>query len=458
MIKRSVALLLGLFFLAALLFLGYSKAHAAPEPDYSTDETMPPFVLPSWADPSTTWEPYATPGPSVTPGPGSLQPSNIYDLAQTSIYARLLWFSQGANGGNISYNYITMSNTFAGSSLAPIRFWTAANSSYLQEDEDGEPDYFLYTRTIGDSFPYNGIFKSISNCGYLLSVADFPVTELHNGYKVSYTFSGSNLAPTLRGTETWMEDIGINDLFLRSLLQVQVISRIIYTDNTSTFQTVGSVSWDDFVNGYTFDIEFSPAAPNVRRIDLNVIVNPSLSLFPILDKVNAYLEAHPDTLRPSLNWGFGIGTFQMQRTVTLTEQEYNRNWFQNLFIPDPDALREKIELAGVINDNSGLSTFVMGLRDLFLSGISQNVRPNFPITLPGFSFPINGQTVTFWESYNFDWGAFLYAEENTQLRTLLRIFTNFLFVSAFANSLVSVFVAFWDTHLYNGVNGGGEED
>lgn len=458
MMQRIIALLLGLFFFAALFFLGYSKAHAASEPDYSTDETMPPFEFPEWADPSTTWEPYATPGPSVTPGPGGLQPSNIYDLAQTSIYARLLWFSQGSTGGNISYNYINMNDTFAGSSLAPIRFWTAANSSYLQEDEDGEPDYFLYTRDIGGTFPYNGIYKNIANAGYLLSILDMPITELHNGYKVSYTFSGSNLAPTLRGTESWMQDIGVNDLFLRSLLQVQVISRIIYTDNTSTFQTLGTVSWDEFVNGYTFDVEFSPAAPDVRRIDLNVIVNPSLSLFPILDLVNSYLAANPGTLRPNLTWGFGIGTFMMQRTVTMTDQEYNRNWFQNLFIPDPAALAEKIELAGVINDNSGLSTFVMGLRDLYLSSISGVFRPSFPITFPSFSMPINGETVTFWDSYNFDWAGFLNASENSQLRSMLRIFTNFLFVSAFANSLVSVFVAFWDTHLYNGVSGGGEED
>lgn len=450
---KILAAAFGLFCFGVLFLYGYSKA----EPDYSTDETMPPFVLPSWAAPAASWEPYVSPAPSGSPAPG-VQPESLDDVSATEIYARTLWFNQGSTGSNVSYSYITMANQFASTSLPPIHFWTAANSSYLQTNDDDEPDFFYSTRQIGETFPFSGIYKNINNAGYLVSILDMPQVNVHSGYQIRYSFSANNLAPKLQGVEPWMADLGIDDLFLRSLVRVQVISRIVYEDGSSSLETLGAASWDEFVNGFSVDVTFSTVAGNVRRIDLNVIVNPGLSLFPITDKINAYLEAHPETPRPTLTWGFNVGYFSMQRSVTLTEQEYNRNWFQSLFIPDPDALREKIELAGIINDNSGLSTFVMGLRDLFVQGLTNVDARSFIISFPSFSFPINGQTVQFWDGYNFDWARFLNAPENSQLKTAIRIFTDFLFVSAFANSLVAVFVAFWDTHLYNGVNGGGEED
>lgn len=458
---------LALFFFGCLVFFGlqhssFAEEESTPEATYSAP----------WLE--YTFEPYFTPVPSPSPEAGggsgrtsqdTLNATHIYSLA-TSCY-----WQGGLNSRSVQYRFLQ--GTSQGGSVWPIQN-RAGHTTYLNLNDDDEPETFssIQVLSTGAGSWYNSYPVSVRNGCFVMSINDYPDIALTKGYSIRYSISSSGLTPSFGASSAVppaFSVLGIDDSYLLSNLYVSIQIAVYYTDGTSFQYSEPLHSWLEFVGGLDFTVTMANNDPqaSVDHLGILVIIQPSFQLSELYESLVLYYESNqtPSADRLYGQWYLaGTGNMMMSRIVDMSEGEYNRVWWQSwLFtqlVPDPDHIQQIIDDAGFV-DQSGLSVFVLGLRQLILDSSTTSAGRDFFLTFPAFHPNIGGVQYNFWDKYDFNISQAVRLKPIRgiySVREVLTLGLNLLLVSAFVNSLVAFFVGFYDLHLWQGVHGGGEED
>jgi len=160
-----------------------------------------------------------------------------------------------------------------------------------------------------------------------------------------------------------------------------------------------------------------------------------------------YLDWYTSTLQPNTGRAFMV----FWRGYKTSSVQDDRNWLQNLFIPTSDQVSDLFDLYVSKFGDDGTTAFVVGIRDLILDLVNSgtNNQPDFILTLPEMSVPVDGSSYTFSDEYQYNMTATLRSMPRVQQAVYAA--TSFLITFAFANSVIAMAVAVFDLKWWDGV-------
>ena len=465
MSKTRIIIRLSLLVLSVVSAAIYGSCrHAKAEGGVSHPEDG--WTPPSWIDTIGQQTEAPTPDPSEAPGaaPGMLMTPNQQSKVSFTQF-------------NIQYLYQSASNRYV---------------VYAHSNSSGSNNYYNYppwlmtpgTNLAGTVYTQGRILPSsghtsatqsiqLDNESYLLVFRDEPrMGDFQIGDTVHYSFkSESSLQLYTSPYQQSTVDRWVNLGYSYPAILVQFSTEIYVNDLDGnlkrTYTHTDSCTWTEFSVGWTYDIpipQFDSDNERVAYMMTFVCINPlssgSALSQPIVDSFLA------DNLTPVIpHYIFSDGGIWWSRNVTESTIQQTGSVIQGvikkLFVPDPNNI-ERIFEDYIDIENSEIGEFALTLRDVILDFVESyaDSEVTLEITLPEFSFPINGTEYMLWEEYHFDLANMLVVNGGVEgielwynLVSALRFAIDVLIVSAFYNSIFAIVTTMFDLHLWKGTEG-----